>query len=216
MVGRIARRLEDYGVSGDHRGRGHAAQNRQRKIPGRNYGSDAKRDVAQGVTLTGKLNHRLRLGEVQCRAGVKLAEVDRFAGIGFGFVPIFPGFERQPGIELEFPFSQDLRDAEDQAGALLRRNIFPGFESRKSGLHRGLDLFMAGFLVDSDDFGGTRRIDRADLLCGALAFTADYKIVFTAELAANLGDRIAHCAGMIGVLGTGETDNRFIPEFAYP
>ena len=42
---RVDTRLHDYGVAGDHRGCGHAAQDRERKIPWRDDGTHAQRQI---------------------------------------------------------------------------------------------------------------------------------------------------------------------------
>src|SRR5277367_6502795 len=79
---RIARRLEYDSVAADNRRYGHAAQNRQGKIPRGDHRARAQRDVMQQILLPRKLHHRLGLSQVQSRAGVQLTEVDGLAGVG--------------------------------------------------------------------------------------------------------------------------------------
>lgn len=49
--------------------------------------------------FAGHLDKGIGLGEPQHLAGVIIAEVDRFGGVGFGFKPVLAGFEDEPGVE---------------------------------------------------------------------------------------------------------------------
>jgi hypothetical protein len=73
-------------------------------------------------------------------------------------------------------------------------------------------MVPAGLLMDSNYFGGPRRIQGLDLLRSAGALTADNQIIFTAQLRAHFLDRRAHAAN---VLFLGEIDGRLIPEWAF-
>ncbi len=63
--GRLLRGLEDDGVAGDERRGHHPGRDRQRKVPRCDHRTDAPREVAQRVALSGKLDQRPAL--LQCR-----------------------------------------------------------------------------------------------------------------------------------------------------
>jgi hypothetical protein len=49
---------------------------------------------------------------VQGKPGVKLAEVDGFAGVGFSLVPVLAHLKHHPGVELGLPLTEDFGGAE--------------------------------------------------------------------------------------------------------
>ncbi len=146
--------------------------------------------------LAGELHEGLGFIELQGGAGVELAEVDGLAGVGFGFVPVLADFEDQPRVEFEFTFPQDLEEAVDQAGAVLRGRVLPEFECVESRVDGGLDVLFGRFLMEADEFGGAGGVERADLFAGAKAMASDDEIVFAAELGADFRDGRSLGAGV--------------------
>ena len=144
---RIARRLQDHGVAADDRGQRHAGHDGAGKIPRRNHRAHAQRNVDQSVALARHLHRQFGPRQAQRLARVVFAEVDGLGDVGVGFGPVLADFENQPGAEFELALAQQIAHAEEQAGALFDRSPAPagkGFERR---LHRGLDVLLAGLLV---------------------------------------------------------------------
>ena len=148
---RVARRLQDDGVAADDRGQRHAGHDGAGEIPRRNHRAHAERNVHQRVALAGQLDRRLRLGEAQRFARVELAEVDGLGDVGVGLGPVLADFEDQPRHVFHLALAHQVADAEQQAGALFDRGAAPGFEGLQRGLHGGLNVLFAGFLMDADD-----------------------------------------------------------------
>ncbi len=108
-------------------------------------------------------------------------------------------FEDEPRHEFHLALAHEVADAEDEAGALFDGGAAPGLEGLERGLHRGLNVFLAGLLVDADDLRGLRRIQRLDFVGGLDALAADDEVVLASELAADFGDGGAHAAGVLFV-----------------
>ena len=87
---RIARRLEHDGIARDDRRRRHPDHDRRCKVPGRNYRSDAERNIDELVALAVDRDDGVRLGIAQRFARVELEEIDRFGNVGVGFDPALP------------------------------------------------------------------------------------------------------------------------------
>ena len=206
---RIAGRLEDHGVAAHHRRRSHAAHDRQREIPRRDHRAHAQRDITQGVAFAGKLHGWFGFGQVQGQASVELQEVDRLAGVGFGFVPVLADLQDHPGIELRLALADDVGCAEQQSGAFLHRHVLPRFERRERSLHGRLHVLDTGFLMHADDFGWPRGVEGPDFLGCAAALAADHQIVLAAQLAADFLDRRAHGVRVRVTFGA-EIDNWFV------
>ncbi len=135
------------------------------------------------VALAGQLHDRLGLGEAQRFAGVEFAKVDGLGDVAVGLGPVLADFKHQPRHEFELAFAQQVADAEQQAGALFERRLPPGFKRLQRRVHRGLDVLLAGFLMDADNFGRLGRIERLDLLCGLDVFAANDEVVLATQLA---------------------------------
>ena len=155
------------------------------KIPRRNYRAHAQRNVEQGDRARRAVAHRLGLRQTQRFAGIELAEVDGFGDVAVGFGPVLADFKNQPRHEFELAFAQQVGHAEQQAGALFKRSLAPGFEGLQRRLHRGLDVFLAGLLMKAHHLRRLRRIDGLDLVRGLDALAADDQVVLAAQLAAS-------------------------------
>ena len=90
------------------------------------------------------------------------------------------------------------------------RGVLPRGEGGERGLHRGLDVLDAGLLMNADDLGRIRRIDRDDLVRGADVLAADDQVVFAAQLGADFCDCFAHAANVLrlAIIGDRLVDER--------
>ena len=206
---RIARRLQDDGVAADDRGQRHAGHDGAGKIPRRNHRAHAQRNVGQGVALAGQLHRRLGLGEAQRLARVELAEVDGLGDVGIGLKPVLRNFKDQPGHEFQLALAHQIAHAKQQRRALFGGSVSPAFEGLRSGIDGGLNVLLAGFLMDADHFGGFGRIDGTDLVRGLDAFAANDQVILAAQLPAHFFERGAHLAH---ILFLAEIDKRFVLE----
>jgi len=84
-------------------------------------------------------------------------------------------------------------------------------ESPTSGLHRGLNLLLAGFLVNSDHLQRLGGIDGTNLVGGLHAFAADNQVILAAQLATHFLNSGAH---LPHILFFAEIDKRLILERA--
>ena len=211
MVGESLDGLRIDGVAADQAGAGHAERDGVGEIPRRNHRAHAERDVAQEAALAGQLHDRFGLVQHQRLARVEFQEVDGFGGIGFGLVVVLADFEHQPGVEFELALAQDLRGAEQDAGALFHAGVLPRLEGRERGLHRGLDVLHAGLLVNADHFGRIGRVDRRQS-CPSVRMclppmTRSYS---RPSCCADFGDRFAHAADVLrlAIIGDRLVDER--------
>ena len=191
---------------------GHAGHDGAGEIPRRNHRADAERNVGQRVALARQLHGRLGFGEAQGLARVELAEIDGLGNVGIGLEPVLRNFEHQPGHEFELALAHHIGDAEQERGALLDRSAAPVGERLRRGLHGGLDVLIAGFLVNADHFRRLGGIDGTNLVGGLDALAADDQVVLAAQLATHFLDGGAHLAH---VLFFGEIDECFIFERAF-
>ena len=76
-----------------------------------------------------------------------------------------------------------------------------------TGLHGQLGVFGFSPLMQADDLGRMRRVERADLAFGLDAASADDQIVFAAQMRAYRSQRCFHRSGALWRL---EVDERFI------
>jgi hypothetical protein len=79
----------------------------------------------------------------------------------------------------------------------------------ESGIHGGLDVLLARFLVNADHLRGFGGIDGTDLVGGLEALAADDQVVLAAELSADFLDGGAHLAHVVFFA---EIDKRLILE----
>src|SRR5579871_4367970 len=107
--GGFARRLHNGRVAGDQRSHGHANQNGQWKIPGRDHDAHAQGQVKQLILFAGELMDFLRTGQADHFARVIIAKIDRLGDVGFGLQPSLSGLVDEPGVELELAAAQDAR-----------------------------------------------------------------------------------------------------------
>src|ERR1035441_9857831 len=85
-----------------------------------------------------QLDGRLRLGEAQDLARVKLAKVDSLGDVGVGLSPVLADFEDQPRHEFHLALAHEVADAEDEARALFDSRGAPGFETLARRTYRGI------------------------------------------------------------------------------
>src|SRR5580704_17641736 len=81
------RRLEHHRVACHQSGNRHPGRDSGRKIPGRNGGTDAERNVHHEVFLALHRRYRLGSGEAQHFARVEFQKIDRFGSVAVGFSP---------------------------------------------------------------------------------------------------------------------------------
>ena len=84
---RVRRRFENDSVAGDDRGQCHTRHDSERKIPRRNYRTDAERNVFEDVLLARIRCDRLFARPAQHLATVELAKIDRLRNIAVGLGP---------------------------------------------------------------------------------------------------------------------------------
>ena len=209
---RIARRLQDDGVAADDGSERHAGHDGAGKVPRRNDGADAERNVGQGAALARQLHGRLNFREAQSLARVELAEVDGLGNVGVGLEPVLGDFEHQPRHEFEFALAHHIGDPEQERRALFDRRAAPVGEGLQRGLYGGFDVLLAGLLVDADHFRRLGGIDGTDLVGGLDALAADDQVVLAAQLSAHFFDGGAHLAHVVFF---GEIDERLILERAF-
>src|SRR5438093_9866270 len=90
---RLLGRFHDDGVSSNDSCRRHAAENRDRKIPRRDYEGDSTRPVMVITLFAWHLLREFRAAESPHLLGVKPAKINGFADIAFRFRPWFADFE---------------------------------------------------------------------------------------------------------------------------
>ena len=79
----------------------------------------------------------------------------------------------------------------------------------ESCIYRGIDVLLASFLVNTDNFRGLRWINRTDLARRLAALAANDQIILATQLSAHFLDGRAHLAH---VLFFAEIDKRLILE----
>ena len=146
------------------------------------------------VALTGELDGRGGSGKPKRLAGVELQEVDGLADIGVRLTGVLSDLVGEPGVELELAAANDLGDIQQERNARLDRGARPRFEGRECRVDGKLRVLGSGLLVDADNLGGARRIERANLTLGAQALAAGDKVVLAAQLTGNAVKRGLHGA----------------------
>ncbi len=207
--GSIDRGLQDDGIAADDRCCGHSGHDGEGKVPGRDDGSDAERDVAELVVLAGELDGRGRGVQLERFAAVELEKVDGLAYVGVGLAPVLSDLEGEPGAELELALSNQVGSAEEKGSALGGGGPAPGREGGERGGDGLLGKIGLGALMDSDDLGWPRRVDRDDLALGLQAAAADDQVVLPSELGFDIGKSLLHRPLVFGVV---EVDERLVDE----
>ena len=85
----------------------------------------------------------------------------------------------------------------------------PGLECLERGHHGLLRVLGSGFLVDANDLGRLRRIERSDLVFGSQPLATDDQVVLVAQHGTNPFERILHRV-LIGAQL--EVDERLVAE----
>ena len=147
-----------------------------------------------GIALARHLHWQLSSGESQRLTRVVLAEVDGLGNIGVSLCPVLAYFEYKPRTELKFALAQQIASPEEQGGTLLYRSLAPALKGFQCRLHRGLHMFLACLLMESDHLGRLGWIDGLDLVLGPNPLASNNQIVFTPKLATHLFERRAHLA----------------------
>jgi hypothetical protein len=206
---RIARRLQHDRVAADDRSDRHAGHDGAGKVPRRNHGADAERNIGQRVALARQLHGRFGLREAQRLARVELAEIDGLGNIGIGLEPVLRNFKHQPSHVFQLALAHDIGHVKQKRRALFDRRVAPVTERLTGGLYGGFDVLLASLLVNSDYLRRLGGIDGPNLVGGLAALAADDQVILAAELATHFLDRGAHLAHIVFF---GEIDERFILE----
>ena len=98
---RLLGRLHNNRVAGDERGRGHSAEDRERKIPRRNDERDSARPVVIVAFFTRNVLGQARPSDPSHLLGIKETKIDCLADIAVRFRPRFADFENLECGELE-------------------------------------------------------------------------------------------------------------------
>ena len=151
------------------------------------------------------LDWRRDLGETQRLTGVELQKVDGFPYVGVSFCPVLAYFENEPSTEFKFALAQQIASPEEQGGTLLYRSLAPALKGFQCRLHRGLYVFLACLLMESDHFGRLGWIDGLNLVLGLNPLASNNQVVFTPKLATHFFEGGAHlaCIFLFGKIGEG-------------
>ena len=129
------------------------------------------------IDFTWQLHRGLCLAKPLRFARIEFAEVNGFGDVRVGLAPIFADFIDQPRHELELALPQNVSGAEQQGHALFQRSSAPVLIGLQRGLHGGLNVFFAGFLVNANNFRRASGIERSDLLRRLHPVTANDQVV---------------------------------------
>src|SRR6188472_1703127 len=157
---RLLGRFHDYGVSSNNSGRRHAAENRDREIPRRNYECYASRPVMMITFLARHLLREFRPPESPHLLRVERAEIDCFANVAVSFRPRLANFENFDCREFITPALQDFRHAFQQSRPLLDRRPSPFFECSTCSFNGTLCFVDSGFGSVTDNLRRLSWIDR--------------------------------------------------------
>src|SRR5581483_11038470 len=136
----------------------------------------------------------MRLAPAQRLARVEFEEIYRFGGIGIGFGPTFARLVDHPGGELIDTAAQDRRRLDQDAGALLDRNLRPVAKRLGRGAHGAVGQFRRRIAYAADDLCGTRRVAADGFLRRRDALPTDDEGVCLSQLAADCRQRRLHPA----------------------
>ncbi len=181
---RIVRGFQHNRVACDDCRCGHSDRNRQREIPRWNDNADAERDVFQFVGLERKRRgrERLRFGVTQRLSRVKLHEVNRLGGVGFGFGPGLADLVNHPGVEFVFAPAHHSGGLEEVIRAVFSRDILPGLESLPCGGQGFVGQFFRAVVNAPDDLVESRWVERIAQIAGRVTLAADDYRVLAAQL----------------------------------
>src|SRR6266480_638251 len=201
--------FHDHGVPGNNSSRRHAAENRDRKVPRRDYEGDATRPVMMIAFFARHLLRKLGASESPHLLGVEGAEVDRFADIAVGFGPWLSDFENFYCREFVAPAFQDIGRAFQQLRPLLERRPSPFFECRARSFNGTLGFLDACFRSVADDLGWLGWINRGSQIIGPNLFPSDVQRMFFAEALSRFAQSTLH---FILVVFVNETHKRCVSE----
>ena len=171
-AGRLLGGLEDRGVAGGQRGRGHAAGDGDGEVPRRDDRGHAARAPAHGVALAGDLQQRRVTVELDRPARVVLEEVDGLAHVGVGLAPRLRALAHGQRGELGPALPHPRRRRDQRLRALGRRARAPVPEPPLGRLHGAVDVGRGGHAGGGDDAVGVSGVGGAEALAGA-ALVAD-------------------------------------------
>ena len=150
--GSFAGWFDDDSVASDECGDGHANEDGEGEVPGRNDDAHAEAEVGELSVFAGHLDEGFGLRVAQHLACVVVAEIDSLSGVGFCLQPVLAGLENHPGVELALAALEDCGGAEEAGGALLGGNGAPGGEVGVGKLDSAIGLLGCGLLMDADQF----------------------------------------------------------------
>src|SRR4029077_4981536 len=151
----------------------HAAENRDRKIPGRDYERDAARPVMIITFFARHLLCEFWAPESPTFLRVDPAEIDRFADIAVGFRPCLADFENFYCRQLVAPAFQDVGRAFQQLRSLLYWRPPPFFECRACSFNGTLCFVDASFGSVTDNLCRLGWIDRGRQIVGPNLFPSN-------------------------------------------
>ena len=118
----------------------------------------------QRVFLSCHLHRQFGFRQTQCFPGVELAEVDGLGDVSIRLSPVLADLKHQPCGKFKLAPAQHIAYPEHQARAFLNRGPLPMLESFQRRLHRRLNMFLPGLLMNSYNLARIRRVDRSNLL----------------------------------------------------
>src|SRR5438034_1499348 len=183
---RLLGRFHDDGVSSNNSGRRHAAENRDRKIPRRDYEGDATRPVMMITFFARDLLREFWAPESPHLLRVERAKIDRFADIGVGFRPWLADFENFYCREFVAPALQNVGRALQQLRPLLDRRPSPFFECRTRSFNGTLGFVDSSFGSIADNLGRLGWINRRRQIISPNLFPTDVQRMFSAEALSHL------------------------------
>src|SRR4051812_10619078 len=170
---RLLRRFHDHGVSSNNSGRRHPAENRDRKIPRRDYERHTARPVMVITFFARHLLRELWATESPHLLRVEPAEIDCFANIAVGFRPWLADFENFYCRKFVTPALQYVGRALQQSRPLFDRRPSPFFECSTRSFNGTLRLVDSRFGSITDDLGRFGWIDRRRQIIGPNLFASD-------------------------------------------
>src|SRR5712671_1130810 len=201
--------FHDHGVPSNNSGRRHAAENRDRKIPRRDYEGDATRPVMMITFFAWHLLREFWASESAHLLRVERAKIDCFADIAVGFRPRLADFENFYCREFVAPAPQDVGRALQQLRSLLERRPSPFFECRTRSFNGTLGFVYPSFRSVADNLRRRGWINRRRQIVGPNFFPSDVQRTFFAEALS----RFAQCAlHFVLAVFVNETHKRCVSE----
>jgi hypothetical protein len=159
--------LQHGGVAGGKRGRGHAAGDGQREVPGGDHHGHAARDVSHRVALARRLHEVAPALELDRLVGVVLEEVDRLADVGVRLGPGLRALAHLERRQLEPALPQARGGVPEHARTFAGGPGAPLAEPALGGLDRRGGLGLAGAAGVRDHPAGRAGVRRVEALGGA-------------------------------------------------